>query len=69
MAKRGKEVEGGGGRLYLLTGPRPYLVVVIVGVSDGSMISMLANKIWPEPGWRPIRGLLTRSPGTARRSA
>ena len=26
------------GSLYLLTGPRPYLVVVMVGVSDGSMI-------------------------------
>lgn len=26
------------GSLYLLTRPRPYLVVVMVGVSDGSMI-------------------------------
>lgn len=29
---------GGDGRLYLLTRPRPDLVVVMVGVSDGSMI-------------------------------
>ena len=30
------EEGGGAGGLYLLTGSRPYLVVVIVGVSDGS---------------------------------